>query len=240
MDAAGRPLLLEINTVPGMTGHSLVPMAARAVGIDFDELVWRVLETSFVRAPRRCRLEPQRGALMLQAHPQPQQAAARYRCAAAARAAGGIIGRLLAAAGGARSPTLRVVFWALDQPIRDRGGRRDASSASRPGTSSALVARRCAAQGLLSVDLAAVRRAIHTLPWVDAVSVQRAWPRGLTVLVVEQIAAARWGERGLLNTRGELFATDAQPLPAGAGAAVRARRHRRPKSRSAISPRRAA
>ena len=39
MDAAGRPQLLEINTIPGMTGHSLVPMAARAVGIDFDELV---------------------------------------------------------------------------------------------------------------------------------------------------------------------------------------------------------
>ena len=52
MDVAGRPLLLEINTVPGMTGHSLVPMAARAVGIEFDELVWRVLETSFVRASR--------------------------------------------------------------------------------------------------------------------------------------------------------------------------------------------
>ena len=49
MDKTGRPLLLEINTVPGMTGHSLVPMAARAAGIDFDELVWRVLETSFVR-----------------------------------------------------------------------------------------------------------------------------------------------------------------------------------------------
>ncbi len=49
MDAAGRPLLLEVNTVPGMTGHSLVPMAAQAAGIDFDELVWRVLETSFVR-----------------------------------------------------------------------------------------------------------------------------------------------------------------------------------------------
>ena len=53
MDAAGRPLLLEINTVPGMTGHSLVPMAARAEGIDFDELVWRVLETSFVRQGRQ-------------------------------------------------------------------------------------------------------------------------------------------------------------------------------------------
>ena len=49
MDAAGRPLLLEINTVPGMTSHSLVPMAARAMDLSFDELVWRVLETSFVR-----------------------------------------------------------------------------------------------------------------------------------------------------------------------------------------------
>jgi D-alanine-D-alanine ligase len=49
MDRDGQPMLLEINTVPGMTDHSLVPMAARAVGIDFDELVWRVLETSFAR-----------------------------------------------------------------------------------------------------------------------------------------------------------------------------------------------
>jgi D-alanine-D-alanine ligase len=51
MDRDGQPLLLEINTVPGMTDHSLVPMAARAAGMDFDELVWRVLETSLVRTP---------------------------------------------------------------------------------------------------------------------------------------------------------------------------------------------
>lgn len=46
LDGAGNPYLLEINTVPGMTDHSLVPMAARARGLDFDELVWRILETS--------------------------------------------------------------------------------------------------------------------------------------------------------------------------------------------------
>jgi D-alanine-D-alanine ligase len=50
MNAEGRPLLLEVNTIPGMTDHSLVPMAARAAGIDFDELVWQVLETSFTRS----------------------------------------------------------------------------------------------------------------------------------------------------------------------------------------------
>lgn len=49
MDASGRPFLLELNTSPGMTDHSLVPMAARVAGMDFDELVWRVLETSFAR-----------------------------------------------------------------------------------------------------------------------------------------------------------------------------------------------
>jgi cell division protein FtsQ len=67
--------------------------------------------------------------------------------------------------------------------------------------------------GLLSVNLAAVRRAIHTLPWVDAVSVQRAWPRGLNVLVIEQTAAARWGEQDLVNVRGELFAGDGRHIP---------------------------
>ncbi|MCC7410240.1 MAG: D-alanine--D-alanine ligase [Gammaproteobacteria bacterium] len=46
-DEAGAPWLLEANTVPGMTGHSLVPMGARAAGIDFDELVVRILATSF-------------------------------------------------------------------------------------------------------------------------------------------------------------------------------------------------
>jgi D-alanine-D-alanine ligase len=43
----GQPLVLEVNTVPGMTSHSLVPMAAKASGIDFEELCWRILETSF-------------------------------------------------------------------------------------------------------------------------------------------------------------------------------------------------
>jgi D-alanine-D-alanine ligase len=45
-DRSGRNFLLEVNTSPGMTSHSLVPKAAKAVGIEFDELVWRVLETS--------------------------------------------------------------------------------------------------------------------------------------------------------------------------------------------------
>ena len=49
VDSAGDPFLLEINTVPGMTDHSLVPMAARVAGLDFDTLVLRILETSLSR-----------------------------------------------------------------------------------------------------------------------------------------------------------------------------------------------
>jgi D-alanine-D-alanine ligase len=47
--ATNKFYFIEINTTPGMTDHSLVPMAARQAGIDFEELVWRVLETSFSR-----------------------------------------------------------------------------------------------------------------------------------------------------------------------------------------------
>lgn len=46
LDDDGRPWLLEINTSPGMTSHSLVPMAARAVGIEFGELCMRILESA--------------------------------------------------------------------------------------------------------------------------------------------------------------------------------------------------
>ncbi len=52
-DEAGDFYLLEVNTVPGMTDHSLVPMAAQAAGLNFSELVWRVLETSFGEGVRQ-------------------------------------------------------------------------------------------------------------------------------------------------------------------------------------------
>ena len=114
----------------------------------------------------------------------------------------------MAAVGGA----LGTVLWALNQPVTTVSveGRFQRVS---PGDVERVVKGEVRGVGLLSVDLAAVRRAIHTLPWVDAVSVQRAWPRGLDVLVIEQTAAARWGEGGLINNRGELFTGDARHVP---------------------------
>lgn len=46
LDEQQQPWLIEVNTVPGMTDHSLVPMAAAAIGWDMPELVWRILESS--------------------------------------------------------------------------------------------------------------------------------------------------------------------------------------------------
>jgi len=46
IDRASRPFFLEMNTIPGMTSHSLMPMGARATGIEFDELCLRILATT--------------------------------------------------------------------------------------------------------------------------------------------------------------------------------------------------
>ena len=47
LDKENNPWIIELNTIPGMTNHSLVPMAAKQAGIDFDSLVLEVLDTSF-------------------------------------------------------------------------------------------------------------------------------------------------------------------------------------------------
>jgi cell division protein FtsQ len=120
--------------------------------------------------------------------------------------------RLTAGAFASIGAAALLVVWAFDQPIETVAVQGRFQRVA-PVDVERVVKARLHGAGLLSVDLADVRRAIHTLPWVDAVSVQRAWPRGLSVLVLEQTAAARWGERGLLNTRGELFDSDERHIP---------------------------
>ncbi|MGH8134911.1 MAG: cell division protein FtsQ/DivIB, partial [Steroidobacteraceae bacterium] len=67
--------------------------------------------------------------------------------------------------------------------------------------------------GFVSADLDKLRAAVESLAWVDRARVQRLWPDRIQVEVVEQQAAARWGEDGLLNTRGELFAAGVRHVP---------------------------
>ena len=51
-DKAGRNWLLEANTAPGMTSHSLLPKSAAAFGLSFEDVCWRILETSLPEAAR--------------------------------------------------------------------------------------------------------------------------------------------------------------------------------------------
>jgi cell division protein FtsQ len=75
--------------------------------------------------------------------------------------------------------------------------------------------------GFMTVDLEALRERVKGLDWVDRVNVRRRWPDTLIVHVTEHQAAARWGEHGLLNVRGELFTERSQysfpELPSLAG-----------------------
>lgn len=67
--------------------------------------------------------------------------------------------------------------------------------------------------GFLSVDLDALRAALQRIDWVDRARVERQWPNGVRVRITEHVAAARWGDEGLMNTRGELFITQARHVP---------------------------
>ncbi|MGD9387808.1 MAG: cell division protein FtsQ/DivIB [Gammaproteobacteria bacterium] len=69
-------------------------------------------------------------------------------------------------------------------------------------------------QGFIGVELDEVRARIAAIEWVDDAVVRRRWPAEVEVTVIEQVPAARWGESGLLNTRGELFVRDSRHVPA--------------------------
>ena len=68
--------------------------------------------------------------------------------------------------------------------------------------------------GFVSADLLDIQQQIIELPWIDQATVARRWPSRLRITVTEQVPAAIWGERGLLNVRGELFVDSARHIPA--------------------------
>ncbi|HTV97227.1 MAG TPA: cell division protein FtsQ/DivIB [Steroidobacteraceae bacterium] len=117
-----------------------------------------------------------------------------------------------AAIAGLTVAALGVIAWGLDRPIRIISMDGSFQRVS-PGQIEKAVAPYARA-GFLSADLDAIQSSIEALPWVDHARVQRRWPNSLHVTVIEQTAVARWGESGLLNTRGELFIRAAAHVPA--------------------------
>ena len=90
--------------------------------------------------------------------------------------------------------------------------------------------------GFVSTDLGELRRRVKAIDWVDRVNVGRSWPDTLIVRVTEHQAAARWGENGLLNVRGELFTEQAQHELSRAAATRGAAAAANGRSRGVISP----
>jgi len=107
---------------------------------------------------------------------------------------------------------LATLSWALDRPVRVISMDGSFQRVS-PGQIEKAVAPFSQA-GFMSADLDAIQRAVEALPWVEHARIQRRWPNSLHVTVVEQTAAARWDDSGLLNTRGELFVRSATHVPA--------------------------
>ena len=68
--------------------------------------------------------------------------------------------------------------------------------------------------GFFSANLDAIQARVAALEWIDEANVARRWPGTIEITVTEQVPAATWGERGLLNVRGELFVEDARHVPA--------------------------
>lgn len=68
--------------------------------------------------------------------------------------------------------------------------------------------------GFFSADLQKIQNEVVALPWIDQANVARRWPGKIEISVTEQVPAAIWGERGLLNTDGKLFVSDARHVPA--------------------------
>lgn len=114
---------------------------------------------------------------------------------------------------------LRGMLLVLDQPVRNLEVEGTFQRVS-PIQVEAAVADGLNA-GFLTVNLSALRERVEALDWVDRAKVGRRWPDTLIVRVVEHQAAARWGQSGLLNVRGELFAERSQhafpELPSLAG-----------------------
>jgi cell division protein FtsQ len=106
---------------------------------------------------------------------------------------------------------LSALTWALDRPVRVISIDGSFQRVS-PGQIEKAVAP-FANEGFMSVNLADIQRAVESLPWVDHARIARRFPNSLRVTVTEQTAAARWGESGLLNTRGELFVREAAHVP---------------------------
>lgn len=121
-----------------------------------------------------------------------------------------VIGTSAAIVAGGVIVVLLLVF-ALDRPVRRVLLEGEFQRVAPPEIETAVA--QAARGGLASIDLDRIRQGVEAIDWVDTAVVTRVWPDAVRVAVVEQVAAARWNDAGLLNARGELFIRNARYVP---------------------------
>jgi hypothetical protein len=180
------PLLLEINTVPGMTDHSLVPMAARAAGIDFDELVWRVARDQ-LRAGRRADAA---------AVPAPARRAQTRRWQPVAASCPGVVSAW-------PRPLALLAAVVAGCSARAQPPDRDASPVAGPRSSACpplehraarVTARARRGPGQRATSTQCARACAAALGRTQSASAARSGRTGSACTVVEQAAVARWND----------------------------------------------
>ena len=211
-DRNGANYLLEVNTAPGMTSHSLVPKAAKRVR-------HRVRRPGVARSSKPASTRRPRGsdAMMFATRKRnrrkPERAGRGLSLAWLKPMLAGGVQSALGVAGCWSASASCCGDWrsSFDRPIGqvEVGGQFQRVA---PVQIEEVVAPFRGA-GFLSVDLDALRAALESIPWVDRARVERRWPNGVRVFITEHVAAARWGEDGLMNTRGELFLRHARHIP---------------------------
>jgi hypothetical protein len=188
-----KPFLLEMNTSPGMTGHSLVPQSAKAAGISYEDLCLRLLAGATLDShpppPSHEHRDP--------VHPLPPDVrVTQFTTLVVAAAVAGCCwprrraGRAPAAVRLRRHPA---------------GGRCEPQQRGQhPGQHRAKLT-----GNFFTLDLQSARQVFESLPWVRHAVVQRVWPNRLEVTLEEHKPAAVWkGDEGndrLVNTYGEVF-----------------------------------
>ncbi len=192
-DPRERPqaFLLEMNTSPGMTGHSLVPMSAKPLGMSYEDLCLEILSMATLDK----RLKRTTGLSHGTRNPR-NRSNTRSSRRAGGRAPDELAGHGAVRAGGPgadwrpacgaamkRSPVLCAAHIRIEGPLvhTDVAALRAFAAPKVAGN-------------FFTLDLAQARAAFEAVPWVRRASVRRVWPNALEVSVEEHRAAALWDD----------------------------------------------
>ncbi|STW72036.1 D-alanine--D-alanine ligase [Klebsiella pneumoniae] len=197
LDSDGQFYLLEANTSPGMTSHSLVPMAARQAGMSFSQLVVRFWTW---------RGDMSQAALNTRNH---EEEASSSRRSNGTRLAGivfllAVLFTVLVSGwmvlgwmeDAQRLPLSKMVVTGERHYTRNDDIRQAILALGSPGT-------------FMTQDVNIIQSQIERLPWIKQASVRKQWPDELKIHLVEYVPIARWNDQHMVDAEGNAFSVPA-------------------------------